>query len=304
MLRAMKPLKNRLGCTLAGLLLLGIAPLAWGETTDNPYLSIVARNPFGLKPPPPPEPPKVEAPVVPPAKVVLTGIETMFGPARALFEITETEAGKQGTIRRPILREGERDGSIEVVSIDYPKGLVKIRNSGLETNVTFETPKMATAAAPGLGVPGLPLPGINPGAAGAFSQGAAAGNNAGRGGGVTVLGGASGGTPARNPGAAAGYNPAASASGYNPAAATGYNPVTSAGYNPTAAGVGTGLRSIPSRSVRTDSPAAAPIDPAQQYLMMHANAEVARSKGINYPPVPPLPGGGPPSPTAPGGEAP
>src|SRR6266436_6352079 len=94
MLRAMKPITSRWVLVLAGLMAGGAATNVWGEAQNNPYQAIVERNPFGLKPPPPPPDPTPVVPVVPPGKVVLTGITTMFGNPRALFEVTETEPGK------------------------------------------------------------------------------------------------------------------------------------------------------------------------------------------------------------------
>ena len=38
------------------------------------------------------------------AKVILTGITTVFGPTRALLEVTEQEPGKTAVTRRPTLR--------------------------------------------------------------------------------------------------------------------------------------------------------------------------------------------------------
>src|SRR5437763_5237458 len=87
----------------------GTAHIGWAEAKSNPYLTIVDRNPFGLKPPPPPADPTPPAPVVPPAKVILTGITSLFGPSnkRALLEITEQEPGKPPETKKPILKEGE-----------------------------------------------------------------------------------------------------------------------------------------------------------------------------------------------------
>src|SRR5437016_12457836 len=138
MLKPVKPLTNwsvhLLGVALAG----GAVQTALAEAQPNPYQAIIERNPFGLKPPPPPPDPTPVVPVIPPGKVVLTGITTMFGNPRALFEVTETEPGKPATVRKPILHEGDRDGAREVVSIDVEKSQVKIRNSGIETNITFD----------------------------------------------------------------------------------------------------------------------------------------------------------------------
>ena len=119
----------------------------------NPYATIVDRNPFALKPPPPPPPPPEQStPPVPMAKVTLTGIVSTFGEPRALFEIIEDGTKGGGTPKRPILREGERLGPVEVLAIDVVKNMVRLRNSGVETNVTFEVAK----AGPVPGGPGVP----------------------------------------------------------------------------------------------------------------------------------------------------
>jgi len=135
-------------CTLA---LINSSPELLSAADANPYQPIVERNSFGLKPPPPPQsdvpPPPPPAPI---AKVTLTGITSMFGPSskRALLEIIEQEPGKTGTPRKPILREGEREGTVEVLSIDVEKNTVKIRNGTVETNITFEVAKPSANPAP------------------------------------------------------------------------------------------------------------------------------------------------------------
>jgi hypothetical protein len=48
---------------------------------------------------------------------------------------------------------------------------------------------------------------------------------------------------------------------------------------------------IPARNVRTSQPIETqPIDPAIQAIQMRANELRARSQGIEYPPMPPIPG--------------
>ena len=133
----------------------------WANET-NPYATIVDRNPFALKPPPPPPAaPENTAPPVPMAKVILTGLLSSFGEPRALFEILEDPGKGGGTPKKPILREGERLGPVEVLAIDVVKNSVRIRNSGVETNVTFEVAaKGPTAGGPG--VPGAPPPAFTP----------------------------------------------------------------------------------------------------------------------------------------------
>jgi len=277
MLRVMKPLQNRLLFVMAGVLAVGAAQSALAEARTNPYQSIVERNPFGLRPPPPPPDPTPPAPAVPPAKVVLTGISTL-GQTKALLEITEQEPGKPAAVHKPILMEGERDGSIEVVSIDLEKSIVRIRNAGMETNVTFETPKLTPGpAAPAAGFPPPPL---NAGAPGLPGGSLSPGNTASRTG-VTIAGG---GTPAPTVGAAAptGVNP----NGVTPGAA--YNPAAS--YNNNASSGG--LRTIPSRSLRTDTPNPAvdgsgAVNPVVQRQMLELNKQAADSVGFPYPPPPP-----------------
>ncbi len=106
---------------------------------------ILDRNPFALKPPPPPvvqtnEPPKG------PETVKLSGIVSIIGPPRAL--LVRQEAGQQ----KPdylSLREGEKDGAVEVVRIDVDAGEVEITNGGIKKILDFKNDglKPATPAA-------------------------------------------------------------------------------------------------------------------------------------------------------------
>jgi hypothetical protein len=274
MLSAMKPFRNSLLYALGGVLLGVAAPWAQAETQSNPYQAIVERNPFGLKEPPPPPSVEKPPPPVPLSSVKMTGTTSMFGTPRVLLEITEQEAGKAPTLRKPILREGEKDGAIEVVSINIERSLVKIRNAGIETNLTFEAPKL-TASAPPVGNPGIPALGaMNTPAPNVFTPANAAANSAGRGSGFTVFGGSSSGGAAPYSG---GANPGMGARGGTPGLYGGAGPTLNDG---------SGLRPIPTRSLRTDTP---PIDAAAQYLMMHASSEVSSAAGIPHPPVPPAP---------------
>lgn len=287
MLRSMKPLTIRLIYVLPGLL---VAPtgVAFADIQPNPYQAIIERNPFGLKPPPPPVEAAAPVPITPPGKVILTGITTIFGSARALLEITEQEAGKTATTRKPILHAGERDGSVEVVSIDVEKSLVRVRNGNIETNLGFEVPKLAASApaAPG-GVPSpLAVPtsasfsSPTPSAPGRGSAVTVFGNSSASpvsygGGGVTSFGG---GAPASSLGSAASYG-----SGGAPAS---YGALST----PTLGASANGIQ-IPTRTLRTDAPPAQQqlIDPATQYLKMAVDAQVHAQAGHNYPPLPPPP---------------
>jgi hypothetical protein len=127
---------------------------------ENPYQSIVDRNVFGLHPPPPP--PSNEPPKPPIPAINLTGITTILGKKMAFMLIQLPP--KPGEQAKPgpssfTLTEGERDGDIEVISIDEKAGTVKVSEFGTITNVTFgklpSTPSPSPAVA-GLG--GVPPP--------------------------------------------------------------------------------------------------------------------------------------------------
>lgn len=164
-LHAMLPLmfstRRRIGFAVAAVWAV-TALLHSAETSTNPYEPIVARNPFGIKEPPPKPPDQPLVPQVPLPKVMLTGIHSMFGPPSALLEITETEPGKAANVKRPILRQGEKDGSVEIVSIDVTNNSVRIRNGGIETNLVFEVAKASPTPGPAMAMaPGM-VPGLNP----------------------------------------------------------------------------------------------------------------------------------------------
>jgi hypothetical protein len=279
-------------CAVAALLGAGATPWAKADAKANPYESIVVRNVFALKPPPDPTPPP--APVLPPAplaKVVLTGVLSMFG-KRAALEITEQEAGKPGTVNKPIMREGERVGSIEVVSIDVEKSTVLIRNGGVETNLMFEVQKAAAGAptpAPLPGAPGAPinagfnpphhagLPGAPPAANPAAIASPYSANSSGTGG-ITIL---SGGT---SPGSPSTATPAGniSVSGFN-ASVNPYSPAASGGIGVSIPSTGGAMpdnpRVIPPRPIRTENDVNPSFQPGQR-------APVNLPGG--FPPLPPI----------------
>jgi hypothetical protein len=246
---------------LSALALSAATSWANAETRANPYGPIVERNAFGLKPPPPPQTETPTEPAKPPPNVKLTGISNLFQ-KRALLEITEQQPGAKpgqaptpgGNVNRPILGESEGAFGVEVLAIDLERNIVKIRNAGTESELTFEVPKPsggAVAGAPGQ-APGQP-PVVNPQAlnvnSAAGSQPTIVSSSAAQatgGGGVSIYGG--GNTAAQN----------------NSGGVTSYG-----GAVPSPLGADTGLRTIPSRTIRT--PEQAPVDPAQQQLLMELN---------------------------------
>jgi hypothetical protein len=151
------------GYVTAGLAACAAAIVLADESADNsPYHSIVERNLFSLRPiPPAPGPP--ETPKPPAAEITLSGISTIHGHKRALLK-TGPIPGKVGDAAKPqsfILSEGEREGDMEVTSIDEKVSCVKIIYDGIESTLTFTNTSKGAVAGSGAGMPTLPgLPGI------------------------------------------------------------------------------------------------------------------------------------------------
>jgi hypothetical protein len=107
-------------------------PIPPNDNTDasNPYGSIAARNVFALNPVPPPAPPP-DPNAIPPPKITLTGITTIFGPAEALYKVAAyVKEGKQMPEQSYILTEGEAQDDVEVTMIDTQKDIVTFDNHG------------------------------------------------------------------------------------------------------------------------------------------------------------------------------
>jgi hypothetical protein len=246
MFSLMKWSKQNLVWFATGALLVSAGVGAWADTSANHYEMIVERNPFGLKPPPPPPDPSEvnKPPPTPPATVELTGITSILSSKRALFEIIP---GPGKPMIKPILAEGERIESVEVVSINVDKNEVTVKNGGLITNLTFKVAKSGPTPPAGA-VPGSIPPPVIPGAAPAAQTQASGRYN------VMVGGGNASVTPASSPVA--------------PAINTGNpgNPVNDGGF-----------RSIPSRNMRTAVPQAqdAAISADEQYRRMEEQRLIA-----------------------------
>jgi len=144
--------------------LVGLSPflaaqaLVPGSSQDH-YQNIPERNLFALRPPP-----QVRNEPIPPqlTKILLTGITTILGDKRALMKtlLPPGKPGDQAKEQSLILKEGQREGEIEVVAIDDKAGSVKVNNSGTVMVLTFEKDgvKLPTAP-PGPGAPTtLPSP--------------------------------------------------------------------------------------------------------------------------------------------------
>ena len=138
--------RETLSC-LCGLALAGSLNQAVADTRANPYQPIVEVNAFRLLPKPPPVVVDNTPPPLLPANIKITGLSSLSGPPKVLLEITDATTKK---IERPSpMLAGERQGTVEIVSIDADKGSVTIRNSGVESTLTFEKDGIKpTGAAP------------------------------------------------------------------------------------------------------------------------------------------------------------
>lgn len=152
-------------CIAAGLLAAGAGLLAAApaDPAENPYLVVVERNMFDLKPMPRPEETVPAPPPPPPTKITLQGITVLFGRKEVLLKIPESPApGQPPQERSLILGEGERHGPIEVVRIDPVAREVEFRDSGNPvtlklTDFIVKTPVAPTPTpAPGVVKPAAP----------------------------------------------------------------------------------------------------------------------------------------------------
>src|SRR6266498_329535 len=162
MFLVMKCSKQGLICLAGALVLSGACLKARADAKPNPYDLIVERNLFGLKPPPLPDTNSTSTmPAAPPAQVEVTGITSILSSKRVLLEIVP---GPGKPMLKPILSEGERVESVEVVFIDVEKNEVTIKNGSVLTNLTFKVAKAAppTPTLAGFVPPAVPSPFVQP----------------------------------------------------------------------------------------------------------------------------------------------
>jgi hypothetical protein len=135
----------------------------WGVATtmadSNPYQAIVTRNVFGLKEPPPP--PQIVEPAKPAPKLTLTGIITI-GKTRALMTALPAQPKPGEQPKGPqsfVLAEGERDGEVEVVSIDPALGKVTLKLG--DESVTIGFPEYSRSQGGSMGNSPASLPSLS-----------------------------------------------------------------------------------------------------------------------------------------------
>ena len=271
---------------------------------ENPYSTIIDRNAFGLKPPPvvtavdtkPPEPPP---------NVKFTGVSVMGDEKRAWFVIlpkVPTELPQYLS-----LKVGTGAGGVELKEIFDDRGEARIITGGRETTLTMEKAGGPAAGAPGarpnmpvavnaqMGtVPGIPAPAAGLPLPNASSSSVIAGGP------NSVIAGAS---PLVIAGAT---RPGVPTPGIQPMAGsasvpTSVTPATTATATTVIPQNSSGLRSIPSRTLRlspantssgqtaneTFQPKSKEEATATHALMIEATREAVAQKKM--PPLPPLP---------------
>lgn len=160
-------------CLAGGLVLSANARAVTADEQDNPYLGIIERNVFALKPPP--DPSTLKTAESEPPKITPQGIMSMFGRQQVLFKtlMPGSKPGGPPQETAMLLSVGQREGEIEVVAIDESAGTITFNNHGKEQTLNLEKdgPKLPTspAVAPpqGIGVPRAP--GVPPPAAAALN---------------------------------------------------------------------------------------------------------------------------------------
>lgn len=145
----------------------GFGLAAHAEIKENPYQVIIERNPFALRPIPPPAPPPTNdvAPPTPAPEIKLTGITTLLGTPRAMFQVEDKQT-KDPTKKYsfPTIAEGDTDGGITVLGVDVDNMRVRIKHGEAETTLDFKNNGVKPGAggiAGGAAAP-VPHPGVNP----------------------------------------------------------------------------------------------------------------------------------------------
>jgi hypothetical protein len=75
---------------------------------------------------------------VPSPKITLTGITTISGPAEALYKVAGVnQDGKQCPDKSYILKEGQEEDGVGIVTIDIKKNEVTFNNHGVRQNISL-----------------------------------------------------------------------------------------------------------------------------------------------------------------------
>ena len=131
------------------ILMIGAGRSAFAGIRGNPYQSIVERNPFGLRAIPAPTAPAMPTPPATPLpEIKLTGVTTLLGRSKALFQYEDKQT-KKVEFPSP-LSEGQTYKTLTVLHIDVANARVRIRNGDKESTLDFVNNgvKVATKAQP------------------------------------------------------------------------------------------------------------------------------------------------------------
>lgn len=116
-----------------------------GAVIPEKYQTILDRNAFGLLPPPPP-PAETNNLAAPPANLKVTGFATIGGERRVFFTIPPKDPKEVQQYLS--FTEGQREGSIEVLSISETEGEVRIKNGTIESVLSLKKDGFAPAKLP------------------------------------------------------------------------------------------------------------------------------------------------------------
>ena len=157
---------------ILGLLVAGALCIvsARADVAQNPYTPIVTRNVFGLVPIPT-NAPVDTTPEAPPPKITPNGIMTLFGKLQVLFKVAGVaHPGQPPKDESYVLSEGDRQDDIEVQAIDEKAAMITFNNHGVVQKLALvagtASAGSAAPAASNFPRPGLPAPGMTPGAGG------------------------------------------------------------------------------------------------------------------------------------------
>jgi hypothetical protein len=136
------------------------------EPAARPYTSIIARNIFGLLPPPPPVDPNV-VPADPPPKITANGITSIFGQLNALYKVDfPAKDGQPAKQNSYMLTQGQRQDDIEVLKIDEQNATITFDNHGTTQEIPLVPAQAAVGStAPGIGIRNNPFAPAGPGTA-------------------------------------------------------------------------------------------------------------------------------------------
>jgi hypothetical protein len=131
-------------------------------TESNPYSAIAGRNVFSLRP----LPVNIATNSVPPTPasgIELQGFSTILGRPQVLLKVKVPPKPPEPAKDKALVMDvGQRDGDVEVVSMDAYAGTVNLKNQGNLVSLNLKDNAAKPQAGPSLPTPMLPSSGIRP----------------------------------------------------------------------------------------------------------------------------------------------